>query len=288
MKSILRKVASLPKRHTGLSIKQFARDWLPPRIFDLLRNSATPFSFSTTFEDLSDSGWNVEGVVEARRKMWGELCESLSGTSVIGLKPEQLARLEYNDLTLLNIYTSYAYVFALACHQKSRVSVLDWGGATGEYRILSEAAVSDVEIDFHVVDVPVICKLGRELQPDVNFHDKREEWIDNKYDLVFSSSSIQYMSDWKAIASDLAECAANYLFITRTPIVEYSASFATVQAMPEYGMKAFAWSISKSELVDLVKDHGMELIREFVCQPGPHVRNAPEQNTYMGFLFRRA
>ena len=92
---------------------------------------------------------------------------------------------------------SYAYVLASTARHRDRLSILDSGGGVGRFLPLSKALLSDVAFDYHVKDVPGMCSLGRQLSPDVHFHDD-DSWRGRQYDLVVSSSAFQFTEEWQS------------------------------------------------------------------------------------------
>ena len=107
---------------------------------------------------------------------------------------------------------------------------------------------------------------------------------------MLSSSSLQYIEDWRKTASRLAGATSSYLFVTRLPIVHHEASFVVVQRAHRYGYgtEYLGWHLNRQEFLDHMERERMSLVREFLIQEMPHVRRAPEQGEQRGFLFRPA
>ena len=61
-----------------------------------------------------------------------------------------------------------------------------------------------MEIEYHCKDVPLLCKVGRELQPTATFHEDEEDCFGRDYDLVMASGSLEYSEDWKGVLRRLA------------------------------------------------------------------------------------
>jgi len=169
-----------------------------------------------------------------------------------------------------------------------RLSVLDWGGGLGHYYVLARALVPDLDLEYHCRDLPAMCAKGRELLPEVRFHESDESCMGRRYDLVLASSSLQYSEDWRGTAGRLAQMTESYLYITRTPVVRRAASFVVVQRPHGLGYDTEypGWFLNLQELLTGVQALGMELVREFLIDERPFVRNAPEQGEYRGFLWR--
>ncbi len=111
-------------------------------------------------------GWNVDSIVETQRAKWPEVLRLTRGT---GPLPMHLwaADLSKPIVPTTAVSMAYGYVLARAARQKDRISLLDWGGGTGHYKLISEALLPQVAIEYHCKDVPLLAKAGRELQPSV-------------------------------------------------------------------------------------------------------------------------
>jgi len=183
-----------------------------------------------------------------------------------------------------NVHISYAYVLALAAHKKDRISVLDWGGALGHYYQVGKAVLPEVDIDFHVKEVPMMVRAGKQVNPEVHFYDD-ETCLERDYDLVMMSGSIPYMEDWADILHRVARSTGKYLFISRLPIVEKSPSFVSVQRL--YHSQMLHQLINQTELLETAKKTGLKFVREFVVGDRPYIKGAPEQCEVRGYLFKR-
>jgi putative methyltransferase (TIGR04325 family) len=231
-------------------------------------------------------GWNSQAVAEAQRRKWAEYVASISGTGPLGVSHE--GKPSEPDTSAHNTLLSYGYSLARAAHQKQRLALLDWGGGVGHYLPLSRVLVPDVAIDYHCRDLPELCRVGRELQPGAVFHETAESALARGYDFVVASSSLQYSEDWQTTAAQLARVTQGFLFVTRTPIVHAAASFVVVQRPWRHGYDTEypGWFLNRQELVDHLVACGLGLVREFLIQERPRVREAPEQCEYRGFLFQ--
>jgi putative methyltransferase (TIGR04325 family) len=183
---------------------------------------------------------------------------------------------------------AFGYVLTLAARLKTRLSVLDWGGGLGHYYVLARTLEPDLELDYHCMDLPLMCAKGRELVPEIRFHDNVESCMGRRYDFVLSSSSLQYSEDWRDTVERLVQMTGSYLYITRIPVVRRTASFVVVQRPHDsgYDTEYPGWFLNQQELLTCVQALGMELVRELLIDERPFVHNAPEQGEYRGFLWR--
>jgi putative methyltransferase (TIGR04325 family) len=147
----------------------------------------------------------------------------LSGTGALGvdfwmyLRDAELGTgFETNLAFAHNIVMTFGYVLARTAHHRQRISVLDWGGGVGQYFPLARTLLPDVEIEYHCKDVPTLTAVGRDLLPDITFHDD-DSCLERSYDLVLASSSIQYIEPWRDALRKLAESTERFLLLTPTP-----------------------------------------------------------------------
>src|SRR5262249_55588004 len=127
-----------------------------------------------------------------------------------------------------NAILIFGYALALASWRRDTVSVLDWGGGAGLFYLLSRALLPpSVAIEYHVKDLPGVCEYGRQALPDVQFYED-ESCLQDSYDFVLASNSLQYAEDWHPLVSRLTGATRGYLLLTHVPIVGRTASFVVV------------------------------------------------------------
>ncbi|MGC9506102.1 methyltransferase, TIGR04325 family, partial [Baaleninema sp.] len=239
-------------------------------------------------QDPNILGWNVQSILETQRKKWPAFVRSLQGTNPLGINHESPV-ISSGDYGSHNTMMTYGYVLAKAARQKERISILDWGGGLGHYYLLSKALLPEVEIDYYCKDLPILCQGGRELLPEVTFYEDETECFQNSYDLVVSSSSLQYSEDWQDTVRKLSQVTNSYLLITRLPIVRKADSFVVVQRPYAYGYHTeyITWFLNRNSLVEYTTNLGMRFLREFLIAEKFPVPNAPEVAEARGFLFSK-
>jgi putative methyltransferase (TIGR04325 family) len=235
----------------------------------------------------ASAGWSDQRVAEAQEKHWPTLVRNLEGTGPLGVAhfPWSLTR---EDRIHHNVMMSYGYVLARAARKKDRLSILDWGGGAGHYYLYSKALLPEVAIEYHCFDVPGLCKLGRKLLPEVQFHDDDSSLEGKVFDLVVSSSSLHYFENWRQIVHKLASASRGFLYIARSQTVFHAPSFVAAHKPNREDYAPFlCWCLNRQEVVGCAEQWGMELLREFVYARKWSIRGAPEQAETRGFLFRR-
>lgn len=280
-------------------MKQIVRRLLPPIVADAARNlwNRRPFALPE-WEYAPDgwrtggpqlTGWNVASVLATQQARWPGFVRALQTSAPLGVSPEA-DPVGAPDYVAHNIYMSYAYVLALAAHQRDRIALLDWGGGIGHYAVISRALLPAVTIDYHCKDLPLLCAGGRQVLPGDHFSVDEADCLQRDYDLVLASGSLHYSEDWQRVAGRLVSVTRGYLYITRLPVVQHAASFVVIQRPHHQGYRTAypGWFLNQSAFLVYMQSLGVELLREFLIQPQPYVHNAPEQAAYRGFLFRPA
>jgi len=275
--------------------KAFAQDWLSPGVIRLARRmlayiSPPPWEYVSRGwrgAEKSARGWHAESIVAVEAGRWQQFARLAQGNGPLGLSHEA-RQPATQDYAAHNTIMAFAYVLALTARGRDRVSVLDWGGGLGHYYLLSKALVPDLELDYHCRDLPLMCQRGRELLPEIGFHESVESCRGRQYDLVLSSSSLQYSENWREVAAQLTEMTGSYIYVTRIPIVRRVPSFVVLQRPHSVGYRTeyVGWFLNRQELLETFEAQGMELVREFLIQERPLVHHAPEQGEYRGFLWR--
>jgi putative methyltransferase (TIGR04325 family) len=233
-------------------------------------------------------GWDEPGVLEAYRAKVPDFASAVEGSGPIAFPTSAAFRDVPPNVKDQNIVLAYAYTLALASRTRDTVSILDWGGGVGLFYLLSRALLpSEVELDYHCKDVPVVCSHGREVLPQAHFYED-ESCLERSYDLVVASSSLQYSERWQDVLAGLAYAAGDYLYLARVPVVSASTSFVVLQRAYRYGFgtEFLSWVFNREELLQAAAQARLELVREFVFGERSDIRGSPEQDETRGFLFR--
>lgn len=238
------------------------------------------------YQSPGEQGWNVESVVKTQLARWPQFLSTVQGVGPLGISHEA-PNPTAQDLSQHNIIMSFAYVLALAAHEKGRLSVLDWGSGIGHYYVLARALMPQIELDYHCKDLPLLCEAGSKLLPDAHFC-ADESCLKRTYDLVLASGSLQYSEDWRGTAASLARASKQYVYIARLPMVRTSPSFVALQRPHRCGYltEYLTWFLNRDELVRQLSICGMTLMREFLMPSQFVIPNAPAVGELGAFLFR--
>lgn len=282
------------------SIKDVIRDLTPPIIWRNLSKIKQQYKQQKTAyieweyipegwereqKDDKIKGWNVESVLEAYKTNWPGFVANLETELPLGFSPEANGENRTN-LMFHNIIMTYGYALSIASRNKTKISILDWGGGIGHYYLISQKLVPDLMIDYHCKDVPILANYGQSLFPNAHFYSE-ESCLNKKYDFVVASTSLQYAKDWQNTLQGLAKATGEYLFITRLPIVHKADSYVMVQRPYQYNYDTeyLGWCLNKGEFIKTAQTLGLKLEKQFISQTSSLVYNAPEQPEYWGFLF---
>jgi putative methyltransferase (TIGR04325 family) len=233
-------------------------------------------------------GWDVPSVQEWHRRQFGFWSRCFAAPRPLG-GSEYAEDAKVQQLHPHNVHVSWAYVLALLTHNRSQLSILDWGGGVGQYYLLGRATVPDVVLSYHCRDVPLICAVGRELNPDVTFYED-ETCFARTYDLVLASNSIQYSEDWQETLGKLARAADGFVYVAQLPTVDDTASFVAVQRpyAHAFDTEYLGWIFNRSEFLATSRSLGLELVREFFYGHTVVVHGIREPAVHRGFVFRPA
>ena len=280
----------------GERIKRIAKFLLPPIVIesrrDVLRRlekkqpalEYAPAGWKTVLPQTTNVGWNSTHAVDTERARWEAFCANLQGPGPLGFSHEHEDQSEVRSVKLHNIHITYAYVLARAAHQKTTVSVLDWGGSLGHYYLLGKAVLPDVTLDFHCKEVPLTAEAGKQLNPDVHFY-ADESCLARTYDLVMITSSLEYIEDWADTLRRIVSVAKEYLFLMELPVVDHGPGFVAIQR--RYGTWMLHEQYNQGALLQVVEGMGLRMVREFVTGHRPYIKNAPEQCELRSWLFRK-
>jgi putative methyltransferase (TIGR04325 family) len=229
-------------------------------------------------------GWDAEAVGEAYARKWRDYLDAIQPPRPLGVHHET-AEVLTGDAGAHNMLVTFAYVLALAARGRDRLSVLDWGGGFGHYHALARSVLPDLGLDWHVKETPAVAVRGRELTPDVAFHDD-DSCLERRYGLVVASSSLQYAEDWRTLLERLAGATEGYLYVARLPVALEAPSFVVVQRpyVHGYDTEYLGWVLNREELLAAAPP----LAREFLLDARFSAAGAPEDPVdHRSFLFNR-
>jgi putative methyltransferase (TIGR04325 family) len=131
----------------------------------------------------------------------------------------------YRQKPLIADYTMSRELLVLSMlAQKKLLRVVDFGGACGaHYFIANHFLKGRVEINWHVVETHNMVQKGKLLEDgQLRFFEDIPAAVADfpGVDLLFSSSTLQYVPDPAKIVDEIFHCGAEYVFLTRLPLLE--------------------------------------------------------------------
>lgn len=267
-----------------MDLKRFVRSLSPPVLIYALRGLRTALG-TPEWEcreglwnrSLAGQGWEDDSVRATLLSRWPAFVARVSGKGpLVGASD------------LHNSVMVFAYSIARAAVVHNPLSWLDWGGGLGHYHVLGRALLPEITIEYHCRDTGLLVAEGRKLLADAHFYDDDSVCLARRYDFVMASASLHYREDWPALLAGLASATRGLLLVTRLPIVQRAGSFVAIQRPHRHGYftQYQGWVINRSEFLDRARGLGLSLEREFLIDERPHIKRAPEQCQYRGFLLR--
>ena len=235
------------------------------------------------------AGWAHKSIAQRQLEKWESFMAAHSDANPFGRSHEADPNAPL-DVSAHNTVMTFGYVMGRVvseCDQNP--SILDWGGGLGHYAEYMRHLFPSKNWNYVLKDLPELCEVGIELNPNVKFVSDESEVYKRKYDIVFASSSLHYTRDIYGLVDRLCSVSDRYFFVTRTPFVDAVDDFVVVQRPHKYGyLTEYAgWFLNRKKFQEFVEKRGFKLDREFLLAERPYVPNAPEQCVYRGLLFRR-
>ena len=152
-------------------------------------------------------------------------------------------------------------IAAMMLAGKEKIKIIDFGGRLGiGYLTLAESIPNAIDsIDYTIIEVPERCELGRELFEDdqVIFSDLLPQ--NGIFDMVHSSSALQYIEEWKGLLTKLSTHNAEYIFLSDV----FASAILTFEILQNYcGSRIKHWFFNLEEFVSFLSTHGYEVIMQ--------------------------
>ena len=230
----------------------------------------------------------TNSILRTQLNKWPDFLRSVEESKALGQSHEAAAGAA-PDYATHNTIMSFGYALGRVAERREAASILDWGGGLGHYYMYAHVLFPDLKLDYVIKDFPGFCEAGRKLLPDAKYVSDESAAFSRSYDFVFASGSLHYTRDHYGLVGRLCDSSAEWLMITRMPMIENHDDFVVVQRPHMYGyMTEYpGWFINRRRMVDFVTARGFRLERQFLVAEEPNVPNAPERAVDIGLLFRR-
>ncbi len=168
--------------------------------------------------------------------------------------------IEQKEVSIVTNIQLIASMFVCLNHiQKEKISILDFGGATGgHYKFLKQFISESIKLDYTVCETQALVRKAAEIftNSELSFIDDINK-INFKPDIIFSSGTLQYLAEPKKVYDEFFRLNPKFIFIDRFPIIESDKDLLTVQHVPKsvYNGTYPCWFFSKSKWENEIKEH---------------------------------
>lgn len=248
-----------------MSLKALIQDCCPPILIRLVRrlrnkNNAFTGSYASWAEaELHASGYDADAIFQRVREA---TLKVKRGEALFERDSVCFYKEDYR-------WPALACLLAIAAERGGKLSVLDFGGALGSFYFQHRKFFTRLKsIRWCVIEQTHFVECGKnEFQNEnLKFYTNTDECLANeKMDVVFLSSVLQYLEKPESMLIELSKTKADYILIDRTPFIEDLNNRLTVQSVPKSIYKASypAWFFSNNKFDELITKVGYRPIEEF-------------------------
>lgn len=139
------------------------------------------------------------------------------------------------------------------------ISILDFGGGMANAYLPLLATLPDAAgLEYCVLEQPAVCAAGQEVFANISGPAFHSDFPDRPqgFDIVFSSSALHYVEDWKAVVARLAGYRPSHLLFSDVLAGDFP-TYVTLQNY--YGDKIPGWFWNMADFVAEVEQHGYHL-----------------------------
>jgi putative methyltransferase (TIGR04325 family) len=167
---------------------------------------------------------------------------------------------------------------AIVGHQQGRVRILDFGGGAGiGFVHVAHALASDITLDYHVIELPLMCERAPKLfagDGRIRFHDRLPKDL-GSIDIVHLSTCLQYIEDSNGLLRSLCRYQPAYVFLAKLSAGDFP-TFVSAQQNLEGNVLPYRF-FNVAELVGLMEANGYRLLCKSVMGPEYHQSNFPPE-----------
>jgi putative methyltransferase (TIGR04325 family) len=143
---------------------------------------------------------------------------------------------------------------------KEKVKILDFGGGLGiGYMVLQESLLNDIDrVDYTIVEGANVCSTGKSLFTLDKIKYYSNFPLSEKYDIVYASSVLQYIDDWKGVLSTMTNLDPEYILLSDIFAGESIQTYTTLQNY--YESRIPHWFLNLGELLNHCSSLNYKLI----------------------------
>jgi putative methyltransferase (TIGR04325 family) len=238
----------MDNNQNNYTISKIIRSFIPPIVNDYIASKKWSFEGNySSFDEASArcKGYSDIDTVSEIKKKFIEGRKLKSGKEVF---------LDPYDQQLLS-----AFFIVSRALDKKEIKVLDLGGGFGgHYYQLTTAVGNKIKLKWDIVETTTLVKEARniDLSGDINFHDNIDLLVSNKYDLILTSGTLQYLENPEEMFSKLKDISHSFLIINRFPMIDEEQDRLTIQHVPKtyYPASFPSWFFSEGKWSDIFQE----------------------------------
>jgi putative methyltransferase (TIGR04325 family) len=229
------------------TFSKIIRSFIPPIINDYI--ASKKWSFEGNYESFDEAlqkcrGYSDKDTVIEIKKKFIEGRKSRSTQEVF---------LDPYDQQLLS-----AFFIVTRLLDKKELKVLDLGGGFGgHYYQVREAVGSKINLKWDIVETSTLVAeaLKLNIDNDLYFHDDIAHLSGNKYDIILTSGTLQYLPDPAEMFNKMKNISHTYMIINRFPLINEDADRLTIQHVPKsyYSASFPSWFFAEDKWITLIE-----------------------------------
>tara|TARA_A100001015_G_C14984347_1_gene710849 strand:- start:876 stop:1697 length:822 start_codon:yes stop_codon:yes gene_type:complete len=238
-------------------MKNFVKRITPPIVIDfynyikMILTNDSPTSFTGVFDDYE----SIECQSPWEQKPWLDIqTKSLKGLLT------QNNKLKYTTLNEFEILPCFI-INDLSLIKP--INVADIGGGSGLtfFKFLPYLKNSK-NINYHIVDYGKLALIGKDFSKTVNqdfnlaFHKDFSDISSIKMDIIYSSSSIQFIYEYKSFIEEMCSHSPQHIILTQLPCGDFKTYFTKEN---QHGFNTPRIMFNYDEVISLFKSQGYKL-----------------------------
>jgi putative methyltransferase (TIGR04325 family) len=253
--------------------KKLFKMLLPPIVLEIYRKATEQKYFSGVYENFDqvadENPWSIPEWLFLNKKNLERYLDTEEERTG-GFMPEPLLE---GYLTLPCLMVNLL--------SKKGCNVLDFAGGNGIiYYMIRPYLVNKKNIFWYVVDNAALADIGKNYKKEDDnlfYHTELPSRQSLIFDIVFISSALQYIRDYKKVLMKLLDYQPTYLMLTNL-LSGDMPDFVTCQNI--YGTKTPCQFLNFRNLVNFLSDNNYDLIYKAPCNEsfvGKYDKNIPEE-----------
>ena len=227
------------------SLKKIAREWLPPKIVELVKMSV-----------IHSKCRGFSGQYESFQKAL-EHCGGYEDKSIIERSIALAKEKTYVDTWIrgqtINLFAALSLVL-LNKPISRNLRVLDFGGGLGDhYYDFLRFIPNQIELCWDICETPAMVKAGKKFfgkeisyEDDLHKIDERKE-----FDLILTSGTLQYVDNPEEYFNKLSLLKSDYIIIDRISLIDIAQDAIAIQNVPKelYDASYPVWFFSQNKWI---------------------------------------